>query len=57
MYRFREATVQLIDVNGRILSSENINGSASVKVAAAAGVYMVRLINGESVRVQKVVVR
>ncbi len=52
-----EATVQLIDVNGRILSSENINGSASVKVAAAAGVYMVRLINGESVRVQKVVVR
>jgi hypothetical protein len=51
------ATVQVIDINGRILSSESINGCANVNVNAAAGVYMLRLINGENVKVQKVVVR
>ena len=52
-----EATVQVIDLNGRVLSSESINGSASVSVKGAAGVYMVRLINGDDVKVQKIVVR
>ena len=52
-----EATVQVIDINGRILSNETINGSANINVNGAAGVYMIRLINGENVRVQKVVVR
>ena len=52
-----EATVQVVDVTGRILSSETINGSASINVKGAAGVYMIRLINGENVKVQKVVVR
>ena len=47
----------MIDVNGRVLSSESINGSASVSVKGAAGVYMVRLINGDNVKVQKIVVR
>ena len=51
------ATVQVIDINGRILSSESINGCANVNMNAAAGVYMLRLINGENVKVQKVVVR
>jgi hypothetical protein len=51
------ATVQVIDINGRILSSESINGCANVSVNAAAGVYMIRLVNGENVKVQKVVVR
>ena len=51
------ATVQVIDINGRIMSSETINGCANVNVNAAAGVYMIRLINGENVKVQKVVVR
>ena len=52
-----EATLQVIDVTGRIVKSESINGSASVNVNAAAGVYMLRLINGENVKVQKIVVR
>ena len=52
-----EATLQVIDINGRILSSETINGNASIHVDAAPGVYMLRLINGDSVKVQKVVVR
>ena len=52
-----EATLQVIDVNGRILKSESINGCANVDVKAAAGVYMLRLVNGNDVKVQKVVVR
>ena len=51
------ATLQVIDVTGRILSSETINGSTSVNLNAAAGIYMFRLINGDNVKVQKVVVR
>jgi hypothetical protein len=52
-----EATLQVIDVNGRILKSESINGCANVNVKAAAGVYMLRLVNGNDVKDQKVVVR
>jgi hypothetical protein len=52
-----EAILQVIDVTGRILNSETINGSASVNVNAAPGVYMLRLINGDNVKVQKVVVK
>ena len=51
------ATLQVIDVNGRILKSESINGCTNVNVKAAAGVYMLRLVNGNDVKVQKVVVR
>ena len=51
------AIVQVIDVNGRIISSESINGCANVNVKAAAGVYMFRLVNGNDVKVQKVVVK
>ena len=52
-----EAVVQVMDVTGRMLSSEAISGSASINVDGAAGVYMIRLVNGESVKVQKVVVK
>jgi hypothetical protein len=51
-----QATLQVIDVNGRILSSESINGSVSKSIHAVPGVYMIRLINGENVKVQKIVV-
>ena len=51
------ATVQVIDITGRIINSETINGCANVNVNAAPGVYMLRLINGDNVKVQKVVVR
>ena len=40
-----------------MLSSEAISGSASINVDGAAGVYMLRLINGDNVKVQKVVVK
>ena len=52
-----EAVLQVVDVTGRILNNETINGSANVHVNAAPGVYMLRLINGDNVKVQKVVVR
>ena len=52
-----EATLQVIDVTGRILKSETINGCANVNVDSAAGVYMLRLINGDNMKVQKVVVK
>ena len=52
-----EATLQVIDLNGHVLSSENIYGSTSIQVDAAPGVYMLRLVNGDNVKVQKVVVK
>lgn len=51
------ATLQIVDVMGRILKSESINGCANVNVNAAPGVYMIRLVNGENVMTQKIVVR
>ena len=51
------ATLQVIDVNGRILRSERINGSASISMNTVPGVYMIRVINGENVKTQKMVVR
>ena len=52
-----EATLQVIDITGRIISSESVNGSVSTTLNATPGVYMLRLINGENVKVQKIVVR
>ena len=52
-----EATLQVIDVNGRIVSSEAINGCVNKTITATPGIYMLRLINGDNVKVQKVVVR
>ena len=52
-----KATLQVIDVMGRLLSTETINGNAEIHINQPAGVYMLRLISGDSVKVQKVVVR
>ena len=52
-----EATVQVIDVLGHMLSSEQFSGSYEKRINGAPGVYMIRLIQGNDIRVQKVVVR
>jgi hypothetical protein len=52
-----DAILQVVDINGQILSSEQINGSVSKSIEAAPGIYMLRLINGENVKVQKIVVQ
>ena len=51
-----QAILQVVDLNGRILSSEQVNGSCSKSIKAATGVYLLRLINGDNVKVQKIVV-
>ena len=51
-----KAILQVIDVNGRILSSEEISGSYTKRMDVAPGVYILRLINNDNVKVQKVVV-
>ena len=52
-----EATLQVVDLMGRVLSSETINGNATVNINQTAGLYMLRLVNADNVKVQKVVVR
>ena len=50
-----KATLQVVDVTGRILKSEQIEGCYSVSLKEASGVYMFRLIKGDDTKVQKVV--
>ncbi len=50
------ATLNIVDVLGRTISSQNINGSENVNINAKAGVYMLQLIQGEKVMTQKIVV-
>ena len=51
------ATLQVVDVMGRILKNESINGCSNVNVNAAPGVYMIRLFNGNNTKTQKIVVK
>jgi len=51
-----EATLQVIDVMGRVLSSEQINDSYNKSLNLNAGVYVLRLSNGNVVKTQKVVI-
>ncbi len=52
-----EANLQVIDMTGRLISSETVNGTVTVSLNQSAGIYMLRLVNGNNVKVQKVVVR
>ena len=52
-----DAALQLVDMTGRIVKSETINGSANINIKVAPGVYMLRLVNGDNVKMQKIVVR
>ena len=52
-----EATLQVVDVTGRMVSSETVNGNVNVSLDQTSGIYMLRLVNGNSVKTQKVVVR
>ena len=48
-----EGTLQVIDMTGRIVSSEQVNGVSSIKLNAAAGVYVLQLND----KTQKIVVK
>ena len=52
-----KATLQVIDVMGRVLSNETVSGSHAMSLNLGTGVYMLRLVNGNDVKVQKIVVR
>ena len=52
-----QSVLQVIDMMGRIFSSESFNGSYEKKLDVAPGVYMIRLINGDTVKTQKIVVK
>ena len=51
------ATMQVVDVTGRVISTETLNGNATINLIQVPGVYMFRLVNGNDVKVQKVVVK
>ena len=50
-----EATLQVIDMMGRVVSSQRINGNANVNINEAKGVYVIRLIQNDLVKTQKIV--
>ena len=51
-----EAILQVMDVAGRVLSTETIRDGYGKSLGLSAGVYVVRLSNGHDVKVQKIVV-
>ena len=51
-----EATLQVIDMMGRMISSEQIQGSYNNSLNLSAGVYVLRLSNGNTVKTQKIVI-
>ena len=52
-----EATLQIVDMMGRVLNSETLSGNAEISLNQVPGVYMLRLVNGNEVKTQKIVVR
>ena len=51
-----EATLQVVDMMGRVLVSRDVINRFSTS-NLAPGVYVLRLVNGENVKVQKVVIK
>jgi len=51
------ATLQVIDMTGRLISTETLDGNAHVTIDAAPGVYMLQLTNGNDVKTQKVIIK
>ena len=52
-----ESVLQLMDVAGRVMSSQQISGRYMLDMNMASGLYLLRLVNGEKARIQKIVVR
>ena len=51
-----ESTIQVLDVTGRILRNERISGGCGIQINYTSGIYFLRLINGEKVQTQKIVI-
>lgn len=50
------AIVEVIDITGRVLSSEHFSGNYEKHINATPGLYMLRLIQGNDVKTQKIVI-
>lgn len=53
---YDDATLQLVDITGRIVINRNAKSCVSTN-GVVPGVYVMRLINGNTVKTQKIVVR
>ena len=52
------ATLQVVDMMGRIVSTQTVNGNAILSAnGMSTGVYVMRLVNGNGVKTQKIVVK
>lgn len=51
-----DGTLQLIDMTGRIINTVEINGTQMIE-KPSCGVYVLRMINGNEVKTQKIVVK
>lgn len=51
------AILQVMDLTGRILCTENIYGCHTKSLNLSAGVYVLRLYNGNDVKTQKIVIK
>jgi len=51
-----EATLQVIDVLGRIVRSEVVNGNNSQSLNLGAGVYVLRLTDDKNIKTQKIII-
>ena len=49
-------TLQILDINGRVVSSNSVSDNISTN-GLSAGVYMLRLVNPDKVKVQKIVIK
>ena len=52
-----EGMLNVVDITGRVIRTEQVNGMSRVNLNTAAGVYVLQLTNGESVKTQKIVVK
>ena len=51
------AMMNVYDITGRLINTQNINGSCQVNLNATPGVYMIQLVNGNNTKTQKIVVK
>ena len=51
-----DAMIQVIDVLGHVVSSENINGCYDMDMNFSSGVYILRLVSNNGVKTQKIVI-
>lgn len=49
-------TLQVIDVNGRVISSNTVSNHCSIN-GMTSGVYVLRLVNNDNVKIQKIVIK